>query len=381
MSDHEDRISRILHDALDGHVAADAREPIKQRSDALRRFKLLRNTALPAVAVAAAAAISVAFLAGNSRPTQHVVITGHQPNAPATTLAPAPTTTSPPPTTAVSTPTTTPAVPTTTGPFQVSAWLPSGDYTDGPTGRPHYVITVTDSADTFNGKIYFLYQDGRTSTAFTYTAQADPAGTFTVTTNSGATHPGTYSHHVLTLTGCGSYLTWASTTNPSNSPPQSCTFNLSTPPTTPTAPTSPPACATGQLSITAYQGSGGGGQEAVVVVFHNRSTTTCQLIGYPTAWFVNSSGTRISAVSINQAAPTPQPVTLAPGGQAATTVTTQNPSVPSASYCQPESASGIDVTPPGQTNSLYASTTITICTAHSNVTTTPITAGSSQNVA
>lgn len=376
MSDHEDRISRILHDALDGHVAADAREQIKQRSDALRRFKLLRKTALPAVAVAAAAAISVAFLAGNSRPTQHVVITGHQPNAPATTLAAAPTTTSPPPTTAVSTPTTTPAVPTTTSPFQVSAWLPSGDYTDGPTGTPHYVITVTDSADTFNGKIYFLYQDGRTSTAFTYTAQADPAGIFTLTTDSGAAHPGTYSRHVLTLTGCGSYLTRASTANPNNSPPQSCTFNLSTPPTTPI---SPPACTTGQLSITAYGGSGGGGQEAAVVVFHNRSTTTCELTGYPTAWFVNSSGTRISAVSTNQAAPTPQPVTLAPSGQAATTVTTQSPSVPSSAYCQPASAAGIDITAPGQTNNLYAPTTITICTAHSNVTTTPVTAGSSQN--
>lgn len=376
MSDHEDRISRILHDALDGHVAADAKEPIKQRAAAVRRFKLIRNTALPAAALAAAAAISVAFLAGNARPIQHVVITAHQPQPTATTPPSAPTTaTSPASTPADSTPTTAPA-PTTTSPFQVSAWLPSGDYLDGPIGTPHYVMTVIDMPYGFAGKLYFLYQDGRTSAPFTFTAQVSPAGTFTLTTNSGATHPGTYSHNTLTLTRCGSYLTRASTTNPGNSPPQSCTFNLSTPPSTPT---SPPACTTGQLSTTAYQGSGGGGQEAVVVVFHNRSTATCELTGYPTAWFVNSSGTRISAVSTDQAAPTPQPVTLAPSGQAATTVTTQNPSVPSSSYCQPASAAGIDITPPGQTNNLYAPTTITICTAHSNVTTTPVTAGSSQN--
>ena len=148
-------------------------------------------------------------------------------------------------------------------------------------------------------------------------------------------------------------------------------------------PTSPPpaapTCTAGQLAASAYQGSGGGGQEAVVVVFRNRSSTACQMTGYPTAWFIDRSQARISAVSVDQSAPAPQPVTLAPGGEAATTVATQNPSVPDPSYCQPRTAAGVEVVPPSQTTSLAAPITITICTAHSSVTATPVTAGSSQN--
>lgn len=140
-----------------------------------------------------------------------------------------------------------------------------------------------------------------------------------------------------------------------------------------------PTCRPSQLSAYAYKGSGGGGQEGIVVVFRNVSVTSCSLEGYPTAWFVNPAGSRISAVSTAETGNGPATqVDLAPGATANTVVNTPNPDVPPPSYCQVGTAAGIDVVVPSENNVLFAAISLGFCTTHSGVGTTPITPGSTQ---
>lgn len=119
---------------------------------------------------------------------------------------------------------------------------------------------------------------------------------------------------------------------------------------------------------------------AVVVVFTNTSDATCTLEGYSSAWFVDPAGARMGPTSIEEAGPAPSLVTLPPGSQASTTIWTDNPQVLDPSYCEPSAAGGINVIPPGQSSILIASITDTICGTNNSVGTTPVTAGTSENM-
>lgn len=113
-----------------------------------------------------------------------------------------------------------PTTPTTT-PSPVASLLPSGIYTNGPSGTPHYFISLmSGSGGSFSGTVSFLAQDGNTPTEFTFTAAAED-GVATVTPSSGpSTLTATFSQNQLTLGNCTSYLQFAQ----SNA---DCTFNLS----------------------------------------------------------------------------------------------------------------------------------------------------------
>lgn len=131
------------------------------------------------------------------------------------------------------------------------------------------------------------------------------------------------------------------------------------------------------LSVSASTGSGAGGHEAVVVVLRNRGTTTCTLDGYPTARFVSADGTVLQAQTAD-VAPAPRTVTLPPGSPATTTVWTENPGVPSPSYCRPVTAAGVSVTLPPSGATVSAPVAVTVCSAHNVIQDTALTAGTGE---
>ncbi len=141
------------------------------------------------------------------------------------------------------------------------------------------------------------------------------------------------------------------------------------------------ACLASALSASATQGSGTGGHEAVVVVFTNISPRACSLHGYPTtAWFDGPGEVHLQATVTQEVLSGPiATVTLSPGQKAATTVWTDNPDVPSQSYCNPVSASTVAVETPADTKVLMAPIGITVCSTNNSIGTTPITAGTAQS--
>jgi hypothetical protein len=119
----------------------------------------------------------------------------------------------------------------------------------------------------------------------------------------------------LILTACGG-------TNPSaTSPTTSTTAPRST--TSSTVPTVS-NCSTGQLQVTAGEGSGAAGTISQVVLFENVSTTTCLLHAFPGVAGLDSSG--------NQLAQATRVVNLAPfTGSTASLPTVQLPPASTAS--------------------------------------------------
>lgn len=139
-------------------------------------------------------------------------------------------------------------------------------------------------------------------------------------------------------------------------------------------------CRSSQLSASASQGSGAGGHEAVVVVLTNTSSTECTLSGYPTtAWFLGVDDSRLSATVTQEAAPTPVTVTLMPGEQASTTAWTDNPGVPSPSYCHPVTGSAVVVEVTSDATPLTATLDMTVCSTENDIGITPITAGMAES--
>jgi hypothetical protein len=117
-----------------------------------------------------------------------------------------PTTTSSPvlPTTSVASPTST---------LTTLAVLPSGVYTDGPPGTPHYAVLVTSGPNsTIAGNISFLYQDGRTAVVLTFTGSAEPDGALRLKSGS-ASYVGTYVQSRFTLANCQIYLKFVRSVN------------------------------------------------------------------------------------------------------------------------------------------------------------------------
>lgn len=117
-----------------------------------------------------------------------------------------------------------------------------------------------------------------------------------------------------------------------------------------------------------------------MVVVTNLGTGACTIEGYPvTAWFVSAAGDRVPGEVVEQAASPPALVELAPGGKASTTVWSTGPGVPPPGQCQPTATSGVTVVPPGQTASLFAVITTTVCGADNVLGTTPFAAGTSES--
>lgn len=110
-----------------------------------------------------------------------------------------------------STTTSTTALPTTssessTSTLTTAAGLPSGLYTDGPVGTPHYVILLHSGPGTgLSGDISFLYQDGRTTAVLTFTGALQPGGSLQLKSGS-ASYAGTYGSSRFTLSNCQIYL-------------------------------------------------------------------------------------------------------------------------------------------------------------------------------
>ena len=209
----------------------------------------------------------------------------------------------------------------------------------------------------------------------------------------------------LTLTACGSRGRTAATTGTAST--ASRTASTEAPSTTPggaaagapapgpsaatgapspasdaaaAASSAAPSCPSDQLAAYANRGSGAGGHEAVIVVFRNKGATACTMSGYPSAWFVDADGSRINTTSIQMSgSPPAAKIILQPGGEASTTVWTTNPSVPAPSDCRPGTAVGVQVTPPGQSVSITASISITVCTAGTTAGTTPMVSGATQS--
>lgn len=85
-----------------------------------------------------------------------------------------------------------------------------GQYIDGASSQPHYVVDVSDSsASTLSGTVSFVYQDGRTSTVLTFSGTPQ-SGSAALTTAPGARVVDvTYTSDSIDLESCTEYLQYA----------------------------------------------------------------------------------------------------------------------------------------------------------------------------
>jgi hypothetical protein len=106
-------------------------------------------------------------------------------------------------------------------PVPASPIVPSAQlYVDGPSGMPHYVISVSQvKGSRITGSLCFLYQDGRTGLLGAYTATKPTAGTITLVLKTGKSIKVTVQEHGFTIPGCAKYL-------PFIYRPAQCTFTF-----------------------------------------------------------------------------------------------------------------------------------------------------------
>lgn len=121
---------------------------------------------------------------------------------------------------APSVPTTGPTSSTTTGSAAPVDLPASGTYVDGMPDFPHDSVTLSAGpGSSVSGTVDDVYQDGRTSTDFSFSGTAS-SGVAQLTSEGGG--PGqfsaTYKPGTITLTGCSSYL---------DVPASWCTFTYS----------------------------------------------------------------------------------------------------------------------------------------------------------
>ncbi|MHB8497250.1 MAG: hypothetical protein ACYDES_04510 [Acidimicrobiales bacterium] len=165
------------------------------------RRRLVLAVVLGMVALLAAACSSSA----TPKPASHNKTAGRtgglRPGS-VTTTVPRTTTTStvpPPPVTAV------PVTPNSGGPT-----VPVGSYANGSTSVPHYVLAVTTSTSSqFDGSVSFVYQDGRRSEVFSFTATPTTSA-FPLRASNPTVHAtADISGSTVTLPGCQAYLTYS----------------------------------------------------------------------------------------------------------------------------------------------------------------------------
>lgn len=191
--------------------------------DRRRIYRRLAWAGAVAVVLAGGVGTAVAF-EGHGTGTQAAgTVAAHGPVAAShgsvvtSTSAPAPTSS----TTAVATT----APPRTSAEVVVAAApaIRSGIYVNGPSGTPHYFVSLTDgSAGQVSGSVDFLYQDGQTGVAFSVTGnvhngvmtlypanvQTPPGGTASLARNVPSVISATVDRDAFDLGECSSYLSF-----------------------------------------------------------------------------------------------------------------------------------------------------------------------------
>jgi hypothetical protein len=143
--------------------------------------------------------------------------------------------------------------------------------------------------------------------------------------------------------------------------------------TSPTAPangTGQPACGTAslRLAVDVSQADSGAGSTYYPLDFTNTSAASCELYGYPGVSFVTtpaSAGRQIGAAARRGTAFAKVTVTLAPGQTAHAWLKVAEAGNYPASTCQPATAGGLRVYPPGQTAAGYVSHRFSACSSGS----------------
>ncbi|MBO0730905.1 MAG: hypothetical protein J2P57_16740 [Acidimicrobiaceae bacterium] len=90
--------------------------------------------------------------------------------------------------------------------------MPGGLYVDGPRSQPHYVVSMTNNV----GRLSFVYQNGRTAQAGSFTASVS-SGRLSAHFSGGQVLTGTVGTGTFALSGCQAVLKFAIQ-------PHSCTF-------------------------------------------------------------------------------------------------------------------------------------------------------------
>jgi hypothetical protein len=143
--------------------------------------------------------------------------------------------------------------------------------------------------------------------------------------------------------------------------------------TSPTAPangTGQPACGTAslRLAVDVSQADSGAGSTYYPLDFTNTSAASCELYGYPGVSFVTtpaSAGRQIGAAARRGTAFAKVTVTLAPGQTAHAWLKVSEAGNYPSSTCQPATAGGLRVYPPGQTAAGYVSHRFSACSSGS----------------
>jgi hypothetical protein len=146
-------------------------------------------------------------------------------------------------------------------------------------------------------------------------------------------------------------------------------------------------CSAAQLAATATRESGAASHMGIVVAFTNTATTPCSVSGFPDVWFVDSAGYRVGQTSIDQGASGP-PVEVPGGGVVSVTVWAVDPGMAAggsprgAASCEQQTATGIDVNLPGESDVRFVPIVVDVCTTATLgvVTTTSMIAGSRESV-
>jgi Protein of unknown function (DUF4232) len=140
--------------------------------------------------------------------------------------------------------------------------------------------------------------------------------------------------------------------------------------TAPAASTSAPGTGTGtaslQLTVDASQADGAAGSTYYPLDFTNTSAASCELYGYPGVSFVTTpagTGRQIGAAALRGTAFAKVAVTLAPGQTAHAWLKVAEAGNYPASSCQPATAGGLRVYPPGQTEAGYVSHRFSACSS------------------
>lgn len=127
-------------------------------------------------------------------------------------------------------------------------------------------------------------------------------------------------------------------------------------PTESTASSSLPAgaCATSQLRVELANEQGAAGSRLADLVFTNISGEGCTLAGFPGVSAVTGSdGTQLGPAATRETGIEAATVTLHPGAQARAAMKITNVGLFDQAQCQPQSADGLRVYPPENTDSLF----------------------------
>jgi Protein of unknown function (DUF4232) len=130
------------------------------------------------------------------------------------------------------------------------------------------------------------------------------------------------------------------------------------------AATTYPSCHTAQLRVwRSATGDGVAGGRYWQLELSNVSSTTCALTGYPRVAGVDGSGHQLGSAASHDQRFAPSTVVLRPGTTAHAVLRITDVDVFSAATCQPASAAGLRVYPPGTTRAAFVPLRFKACSA------------------